>query len=79
MKPRFIGKASAASIIRARCHGPGVQVVAFVPVAGPVPPPAAALEAWRKDISSLGASLFVREQMARTLLKRYDELLTTAR
>jgi len=43
------------------------------------PPPAAALEAWRKDISSLGASLFVREQLARQLLKRYDELLTTAR
>ena len=25
--------------MRSRCHGPGVQVVAFVPVAGPVPPP----------------------------------------
>ena len=25
--------------MRARCHGPGVQVVAAVPVAGPVPPP----------------------------------------
>ena len=36
---RFIGKASAASIMRARCQGPGVQVVAAVPVAGPVPPP----------------------------------------
>ena len=30
-KPRFIGKASAASIMRAMCQGPGVQVVAFVP------------------------------------------------
>ena len=39
VKARFIGKASAASIMRARCHGPGVQVVANVPVAGPVPPP----------------------------------------
>ena len=38
-KARFIGNASAASIMRARCHGPGVQVVAEVPVAGPVPPP----------------------------------------
>ena len=38
-KPRFIGKASAASIMRAMCQGPGVQVVAKVPVAGPVPPP----------------------------------------
>jgi len=38
-KPRFIGKASAACIMRARCQGPGVQVVALVPVAGPVPPP----------------------------------------
>ena len=35
----FIGKASAASIIRAMCQGPGVQVVASVPWAGPVPPP----------------------------------------
>ena len=25
--------------MRARCQGPGVQVVALVPVAGPVPPP----------------------------------------
>ena len=25
--------------MRAMCHGPGVQVVALVPVAGPVPPP----------------------------------------
>ena len=38
-KPRFMGKESAASIMRARCQGPGVQVVAKVPVAGPVPPP----------------------------------------
>ena len=38
-KPRFIGKSSAASIMRAMCQGPGVQVVANVPVAGPVPPP----------------------------------------
>jgi hypothetical protein len=27
-KPRFIGKASAASSMRWMCHGPGVQVVA---------------------------------------------------
>ena len=38
-KPRFIGKASAACSMRAMCQGPGVQVVALVPVAGPVPPP----------------------------------------
>ena len=38
-KPRFTGKASAAWIMRPRCHGPGVHVVALVPVAGPVPPP----------------------------------------
>ncbi|MNN48020.1 hypothetical protein D3C81_1624700 [compost metagenome] len=25
--------------MRAKCHGPEVQVVALVPVAGPVPPP----------------------------------------
>ena len=25
--------------MRPRCHGPGVQVVALVPAAGPVPPP----------------------------------------
>ena len=39
MKPRFIGKASAARSISAMFSGPGVQVVAKVPVAGPVPPP----------------------------------------
>ena len=38
-KPRFIGNASAAASIACRCHGPGVQVVAAVPAAGPVPPP----------------------------------------
>ncbi len=38
-KPRFIGKLSAAFSIAWMCHGPGVQVVAKVPVAGPVPPP----------------------------------------
>ena len=38
-KPKFIGNASAASSIRAMFHSPGVQVVALVPVAGPVPPP----------------------------------------
>jgi hypothetical protein len=41
------------------------------------PPPAAALEDWRRDISSLLASMTIREQMARQLLKRYDELLAT--
>ena len=39
MKPRFIGKASAAISMRWMLVGPGVQVVAKVPVAGPVPPP----------------------------------------
>ena len=38
-KPRFIGNASAACSMRFKCHGPGVQVVAEVPAAGPVPPP----------------------------------------
>ena len=36
---RFTGRPSAACNMRARCQGPGVQVVAAVPVAGPVPPP----------------------------------------
>ncbi len=38
-RPMFIGKASKLSIIRCRCQGPGVHVVAKVPCAGPVPPP----------------------------------------
>ena len=38
-KPRFIGKASAACSMRSKFQAPGVQVVAKVPVAGPVPPP----------------------------------------
>ena len=38
-KPKFIGKASAACQHARDVPGPGVQVVALVPVAGPVPPP----------------------------------------
>ncbi len=38
-KPRFTAKPSAACSIRPMCQGPGVQVVALVPSAGPVPPP----------------------------------------
>ena len=38
-KPRLIGSPSAAWSMRARWKAPGVQVVALVPVAGPVPPP----------------------------------------
>ena len=38
-KDRLTGRPSAACSMRARCQGPGVQVVAEVPVAGPVPPP----------------------------------------
>ena len=38
-KPRFIGSPSAACSMRPRCQAPGVQVVALVPAAGPVPPP----------------------------------------
>ena len=38
-KPTLTGSPSAACSMRARCQGPGVQVVASVPSAGPVPPP----------------------------------------
>ena len=38
-KPMFIGRSSTACNILPMCHGPGVHVVALVPVAGPVPPP----------------------------------------
>ncbi len=37
--PKFIGSASVACSISSMCREPGVQVVALVPVAGPVPPP----------------------------------------
>ena len=37
--PMFIGTASIACSMRPMCQGPGVQVVASVPCAGPVPPP----------------------------------------
>ena len=37
--PRLTGNASAACSMRWMFHGPGVHVVALVPVAGPVPPP----------------------------------------
>src|SRR3984893_10262807 len=36
---KFAGQQSSDSSIRARCHPPGVTVVALVPSAGPVPPP----------------------------------------
>lgn len=38
-KPMLTGNVSAACSMRAMYHGPGVQVVALVPAAGPVPPP----------------------------------------
>ncbi len=38
-KPMLSGYCSIAAIIRARCQGPGVTVVALEPSAGPVPPP----------------------------------------
>ena len=38
-KPKFIGSASVACSISSMWRAPGVQVVALVPVAGPVPPP----------------------------------------
>jgi hypothetical protein len=37
--PTFTGSACVPSNIRCRFHSPGVQVVARVPSAGPVPPP----------------------------------------
>mmetsp|Transcript_3125 Transcript_3125/g.9036 ORF Transcript_3125/g.9036 Transcript_3125/m.9036 type:complete len:209 (-) Transcript_3125:1067-1693(-) len=39
VKPKFRGKSSVAWSIMRMCEGSGVQVVALVPVAGPVPPP----------------------------------------
>ena len=39
LKPTFSGSASVAASISSTCRAPGVQVVALVPVAGPVPPP----------------------------------------
>jgi len=38
-RPKFIGRLSSDCSIRPICHAPGVQVVASVPCAGPVPPP----------------------------------------
>ena len=39
MNPMLTGSASIAWSMRAMFQGPGVEVVALVPVAGPVPPP----------------------------------------
>ena len=52
-KPRFIGKASAACSICAMFSGPGVQVVAKVPVAGPVPPPSMVVDARHQRLLDL--------------------------
>ena len=37
--PKLMGSSSSAWYMRPMYHGPGVQVVALVPAAGPVPPP----------------------------------------
>ncbi len=42
------------------------------------PPSAAALEEWRGRLNSLLAGLGFQEQLARTLAKRYDEILATS-
>ena len=39
VRPMLMGSASVAWSISPMCRAPGVQVVAQVPVAGPVPPP----------------------------------------
>jgi hypothetical protein len=39
VKPKFRGRSSVACSINFICDGAGVQVVARVPKAGPVPPP----------------------------------------
>ena len=39
MKPKFSGRSSVDCSINFICDGAGVQVVARVPSAGPVPPP----------------------------------------
>lgn len=39
VKPKFSGSSSVDSSINFMCTGAGVQVVARVPSAGPVPPP----------------------------------------
>ena len=39
VKPRFMGYSSAALSIIEMFQGPGVEVTALVPSAGPVPPP----------------------------------------
>lgn len=48
------------------------MVSRIVPPETPAP---AALEEWRLRISTALADIFIREQMAQQLLKRYDELL----
>ena len=50
-KPRFMANASTACSMRARFSGPGVQVVAKVPVAGPVPPPSIVVTPLASDSS----------------------------
>jgi hypothetical protein len=54
-----------------------LAVLAFIErFSGKVPPPAPAIEEWRGRIAVARAGIFIREQMARQLLKRYDEILT---
>ena len=51
-KPRLIGNPSAACSMRSRFQAPGVQVVALVPVAGPVPPPSSVVRPAARAVST---------------------------
>ncbi len=47
-----MGNASAAWSMRSRYQAPGVQVVALVPVAGPVPPPSSVVRPAASAVST---------------------------
>jgi hypothetical protein len=54
-----------------------LAVLAFIGrFSAKIPPPAPAIEEWRGRIATARAGIFIREQMARQLQKRYDEMLT---
>src|SRR4026208_2229541 len=55
-KPRLMGRPSAASSMRWIFHAPDAQVVALVPVAGPVPPPAGGGGGGRRGGGGRGAA-----------------------
>ena len=71
-RPMFMGYSSQACSIRSRFQGPGVQVVALVPSAGPVPPPI--IGDWSPGSGYEGALRLLREDAVTAVFAANDQM-----